>query len=292
MKEITVTAKTVDEATQKALDTLGVTILDVDIEILAREKKGVMGIGAQDAKIRVTVKETPASKGEDYIRQLFTAMGIGQYEINAQIDDQSILYDISSEEDVGFAIGYHGDVLDALSAIVSMAVNRDNDIHYRVNVDINSYRQKRIESLKEYAENAIRKAQESEFVTVANPMKPYERLVLHTAVQETIDVVSWSEGEEPRRRVIIAPLSKVKKVGDHYERTDRSVRSDDFRRPAGNYGHRDGGRPAPGGDRRGNGRNTPRPKYNAKPQPVGGDSREKKSDFSGTLYGKIEVKKD
>jgi len=287
MKELIVTGKNVEEATQKALATLGVTILDVDVEVLAREKRGIMGIGAQDAEVRVIVKETPASKGEDYIRALFAEMGIGQYDINLTADDQTITYDITSEEDIGFVIGYHGDVLDALSAVVSMAVNKGSDIHYRVTVDVNSYRSKRIESLKDYAANAIRKAQESEFVTVANPMKPYERLVLHTAVQETIDVVSWSEGEEPRRRVIIAPLTKVRKVGDHYERTDRSARGDDFRRSSGN--HRDGGR-SRGGDRRG-GRNTPRPKYNAKPQPVG-EPREKRSDFSGSLYGKIEINKD
>lgn len=291
MKEIIMTGKTIEEAVQKAAEALNVTILDVDYEVLENAKRGVLGIGAQDARVRVTVKDSPTARGEEYIRALFAEMGITEYAINVQTEEQTVEYDVTSEEDIGFVIGYHGDVLDALSAVVSMAVNKDGgDAHYRVIVDVNGYRSKRIESLKEYAANAIRKAQESEFVTVANPMKPYERLVLHTAVQETVDVVSWSEGEEPRRRVIIAPLTKVRKVedekGSHYERTDRNAHGD-FRRPFGGY--RDGGRPQHG-ERRG-GRNTPRPKYNAKPQPVG-EPREKKSDFSGSLYGKIEINKD
>ncbi len=306
MKEVTVTGKTVEEAIEKALAELGVERDEVDVEILTHEKKGVLGIGSVDAKVHVTIPNDPVSNGEAYLCQLLNAMDAPDYDVSVVREEGDVVrYEITSQEDVGFIIGYHGDVLDALSVIVALAVNRDSETHYRVSVDLNGYREKRVESLKEYAQTAIRKAQESEYVTVANPMKPFERMILHTEVQNVMDVVSWSEGEEPRRRVIIAPLTKVRKVDDHYERLDRreGARSSDDSRGRGGFGDRrssgddrrggrSDGRSGGGfGDRRGGGgnrRNTPRPKT----APVD-PSRPAKSDFSGgNLYGKIEVKKE
>lgn len=298
MKQVTVNGKTVDEAIQKALEMLGALREEVSIEVITHEKKGVLGFGATEAEVKVTLNNTPVQRGEAYLCQLLNGMGVEDYDVSVTSEDDTVTYSVTGEGDVGFIIGYHGDVLDALSSIVSLAVNKDSDVHYRVNVDLNGYREKRIESLKEYAQRAIAKATESGYVTVANPMKPFERMILHTEVQESMDVVSWSEGEEPRRRVIIAPLSKVKKVDDHYERIDRH----DERRDGGRGDFRDrddrrGGRGDFRGrdDRRGGGRGGRggRDSRDRAPKYVpDAPNRPAKSDFTGSLYGKIEVKKD
>jgi len=309
MKEITATGKTVGDAVASALRQLNTTEDQVQIEIISRGSKGVLGFGSTEAQVKVRMlgEDDAVSAGERYLCEILNAMGVDEYDVEIKKDDESVTYNISSESDVGFVIGYHGDVLDALSAIVSLAVNRDADFRYHVNVDLNGYREKRVESLKDYAGRAVEKANASGYVTVANPMKPFERMILHTVVSEDQNVVSWSEGEEPRRRVIIAPLSKVKKIGDKYERIDKR---DDFRkrgdrRPSGfarnerndrndrndrserndrndrgNRNHRSGGRDG-----------AQRP---VKPISMGDKitvGRPVRSDFAGGLYSKIEIER-
>lgn len=311
MKEIIAAGKTVEDAVASALKQLNATQDQVEIEIITRGSKGVLGIGSAEAQVKVKLleKDDSVAFGEQYLCEILNAMGVEEYDIDIIRDADSVTYHITSESDVGFVIGYHGDVLDALSAIISLAVNRDADFRYHVNVDLNSYREKRVESLKEYAGRAIEKANSSGYVTVANPMKPFERMILHTVVQESTDVVSWSEGEEPRRRVIIAPLSKVKKVGDKYERIDKrdDFRRRDDRKPSGFRNDRDrnpsndrGSRYDRGnrversdrGSRAGSAQSAPRPPI----RPISTVDkitvgRPVKSDFAGGLYSKIEVER-
>lgn len=278
MKEVKATGKTVEEAVRNALDILNVTEAEAEVEIIAREKKGVLGIGNADAVVLVRAKTDPVAEGEEYLCRILNQLGAGDYDINITREDDLVKYDIASEEDVGFVIGYHGDVLDALSAVVSLAVNRDSEQHLKVSVDLNGYREKRVEALKEYAAKAAAKAAKSGYITVANPMKAFERMILHTTVQETKGVVSWSEGEEPRRRVIIAPITKVRKVGDTYERIEKR---EDFRRRDERRGDRKGG-----GRRDDRRQRAPKPIYKPEPIQVG---RPVKSDFAAGLYTKIEI---
>ncbi|HPF55922.1 MAG TPA: RNA-binding cell elongation regulator Jag/EloR, partial [Clostridiales bacterium] len=294
---ITATGKTVEDAVASALKQLGATEDQVQIEIISRGSKGVLGIGSTEAQVKVTLlgKEDAVADGEQYLCEILNAMGVDEYDVEIKRDAESVTYNITSDGDVGFVIGYHGDVLDALSAIISLAVNRDADYRYHVNVDLNGYREKRVESLKDYAARAVDKANSSGYVTVANPMKPFERMILHTVVQENSDVVSWSEGEEPRRRVIIAPLSKVKKVGDKYERIDKrdNFRKRDDRRSSG-YDRNDRGDRNDRNDRgnRGGGRGGNDGQRPIKPISTGDKitvGRPVRSDFAGGLYSKIEV---
>ena len=307
MKEITATGKTVEEAVASALRQLNTTEDKVQIEIISRGSKGVLGFGSTEAQVKVTLlgEDDAVAAGERYLCEILNAMGVEDYDVEIKKDAESVTYHITSESDVGFVIGYHGDVLDALSAIVSLAVNRDADFRYHVNVDLNSYREKRVDSLKEYAARAVEKANSSGFVTVANPMKPFERMILHPVVQESQNVVSWSEGDEPRRRVIIAPLSKVKKVGDKYERIDKreDFRRRDDRRPSG-FVRNDRSDNSDRNDRGNrNNRNAvnsnPNSRDNAQRPPVKPISmgekitvgRPVRSDFAGGLYSKIEIER-
>ncbi len=285
IKEAIETGKTVDEAIEKALAVLGISRLEAEIEILSRETKGFLGIGSTLAKVRVTEKMTPEKMGAAYLSDLLKAMGVQDFHIETVPGVDSVQYIVVSPEDMGFAIGYHGDALDAISTVVALAVSKAAGSYVKAIVDINGYREKRVAVLKEYAVKAAQKASETGYVTVANPMKPYERMIIHSTVQEFADVVSWSEGEEPRRRVIIAPISKVRKVGDRYERIDRptheSNRSGASFKSSGGKDHRRGSKSyGKGGNR------------NSKNKASSPAPREKLVDIPGSLYSKIEIPKN
>lgn len=301
LKEIIESGKTVDEATEKALAALGLERYEAEIEVISKETKGFLGIGSSLAKVRVTERMTPQKAGSRYLSELLNAMGLTDFQIEAISTDDTISYIVVSPEDMGFAIGYHGDALDAISTIVSLSVTRAAGSFVKVSVDINGYREKRVAVLRDYAQKAAEKASQSGYVTVANPMKPYERMILHSSIQDFSDVVSWSEGEDPRRRVIIAPISKVRKVGDRYERIDREAgefphaRSNDYK-PSG-AGSRDNrssiGKDHRGGARsyNGNSSHSSYPKSGSQFSKPPAGAGVKREDVPGSLYSKIDVPK-
>lgn len=291
IKEAIETGKTIEEATEKALAVLGISRLEAEIEILSRETKGFLGLGSTLAKVRVTEKMTPEKIGAAYLSDLLKAMGVQDFQIETVPGVDSVQYIVISPEDMGFAIGYHGDALDAISTVVALSVSKAAGSFVKAIVDINGYREKRVAVLKEYATKAAQKASETGYVTVANPMKPYERMILHSTIQDFTDVVSWSEGEEPRRRVIIAPISKVRKVGDKYERTDRTAR--DFNRSGSSF-KTSGGRDNRRGSKSygGGGGSRSYPKNNNTSKSSSPAPREKRVDVPGSLYSKIDIPKN
>lgn len=294
INEIIETGKTIEEATEKGLATLGISRLDADVEVLSRETKGFLGLGSTLARVRVTEKMTPEKVGAAYLAELLTAMGVADFAVETVNNGETLQYVVVSPEDMGFAIGYHGDALDAISTVVALSVSKAAGSFMKAMVDINGYREKRLAILRDYATKAAEKASETGYVTVANPMKPYERMIIHSTVQDFSDVVSWSEGEEPRRRVIIAPISKVRKVGDRYERTDRVARAE-YSRPGSSFKSpgQGGGRDNRNSNRSYNGRSGGRTYSRNNEQPVAPAKpvEEKKPEVSVPLYGKVEVPK-
>lgn len=292
INEVIETGRTIEEATEKGLAALGLSRLDADVEVLSRETKGFLGLGSSLARVRVSEKLTPEKVGAAYLSELLHAMGVKDFAIETVNNGEVLQYIVLSPEDMGFTIGYHGDALDAISTVVALAVSKAAGNFMKAMVDINGYREKRLAVLKDYANKAAEKASQTGYVTVANPMKPYERMILHSTVQDYSDVVSWSEGDEPRRRVIIAPISKVQKVGDRYERTDRVIKTDYNRSgssfksggPGGRDSRHSGNRSYGGGS----GGRTYAGKSSSSPaQPV----QAKKPEISVPLYGKVEIPK-
>ena len=203
MKSIEVEGKTVEEALNKALIELGTDKNMVNVEILSHGSKGLFNvIGVKPAKIRVSNKY-------DYIEeaQVFIANILNCMEIEAKIDfkeENDILRINLSGEKMGVIIGYRGETLDSIQYLVSLVVNKVHELpHKKVILDTENYRNKREETLKGVAIKTANKVKKTRKVFKLEPMNPYERRIIHSALQGNAFVNTYSEGEEPFRRVVV-----------------------------------------------------------------------------------------
>jgi len=203
MKSIEVEGKTVEEALNKALIELGTNKNMVNIEILDPGSKGLFNvIGVKPAKIKV-------SKKYDYIEeaQIFIANILKCMEIEAKIEikeENDILRINLSGEKMGVIIGYRGETLDSIQYLVSLVVNKVHELpHKKVILDTENYRSKREDTLKGVAIKTANKVKKTCKVFKLEPMNPYERRIIHAALQEDTFVNTYSEGDEPFRRVVI-----------------------------------------------------------------------------------------
>ncbi len=201
----------------------------------------------------IEAKETPATS---YLKSILEGMGFAGVQVTAKETDEDIFFEIICEEDYGNIIGRRGETLDALQYLTRLFVNRFEDNNKRVALNVGDYRSRREETLRALAKRQANKVLKYRKSTALEPMNPYERRIIHTAIQEIEGVTSHSVGEGDRRRVVITP-----------EGGER----------------RGNGR----GDRRGNGRQKRAPYVPETPV----EPREKKVDVSTSLYGRIEPKK-
>ena len=198
------TGKSVEEALQAALDELGVKIEDVESEILEVPSKGLFGfIGNKMAKVRITVKKrAPVDTAKVFLTQVFAAMKLNVVLEVAQ-NEEGITFDIKGE-DLGVLIGKHGQTLDALQYLTNLAANRDADERIRILLDVEDYRKRRTETLSRLAFRLADKVKRRGERVVLEPMSPQERKIIHIALQDDSRIVTYSEGEEPFRKVVIA----------------------------------------------------------------------------------------
>ena len=239
MDMITVTAKTVDEAVTKALIELETTSDKLEYEVVDKGSAGFLGIGAKPAIIRAKKKETVADKAIEFLSQIFDAMNL-EVSITAAYNEEEQEISLNLEgEDMGILIGKRGQTLDSLQYLVSLIVNKGTEGYLRVKLDTENYRERRKETLETLAKNIAYKVKRTRRPVSLEPMNPYERRIIHAAVQNDKYVTTRSEGEEPFRHVVIAlkkeAVSREKK--GRYERSGRG-RSD---RSYGYKGSRRGG---------------------------------------------------
>lgn len=203
MKYIDITGRTIAEATKNALKELNVTEDKVKIDILDQGNKGLFNlIGSRPAKIRVTVKKDYVSEAREFLREVLNSMGI-KAEIRIR-EEKDALNIILAGPQMGLLIGYRGETLDSLQYLVSLVINKDHEEEYkRVILDTENYRQKREETLKRLALKIANKARRTGKVVKLEPMNPYERRVIHSVLQNDPEVKTYSEGEEPYRRVVV-----------------------------------------------------------------------------------------
>jgi len=203
MKSIETIGKTVDEALNKALSELKVIKDNVDVDIIDEGSKGFFSLfGGKPAKIKVTVKKNHIDDAEDFLKKILDNMGLGA-DINIKETSNSVNIDISGAK-MGTIIGYRGETLDALQYLVSLVINKDHDIPYkRVMLDTESYRKKREDTLKRVADKTAYKVRKNRRAFKLEPMNPYERRIIHSALQNYDDIKTYSEGEEPFRRIIV-----------------------------------------------------------------------------------------
>lgn len=218
MDMITVTAKTVDEAVTKALIELGTTSDKLEYEVVEKGSTGFLGIGAKPAIIRAKKKETLEDRAVQFLNQVFDAMNI-DVAISVSFDEEEKEMNINLEgKDMGILIGKRGQTLDSLQYLVSLVVNKSSSDYVRVKLDTENYRERRKETLETLAKNIAYKVKRTKRSVSLEPMNPYERRIIHAALQNDKYVITRSDGEEPFRHVIIS----LKREG----RRDRSDRRD------------------------------------------------------------------
>ncbi|MBS6183642.1 MAG: RNA-binding cell elongation regulator Jag/EloR [Clostridium celatum] len=204
MKTIEMTGKTVEEALKHALDELKLTKDKVDVEVIDEGSKGLFNlIGTKPAKVRVTAKPDSLDDAKTFLVNVLNSMNI-----NADIDikEENDIININLRgPKMGLVIGYRGETLDSLQYLVSLVVNKNHENPYKkVVLDAENYRHKREETLIKVAQKTAYKVKKSGRPYKLEPMNPYERRIIHSALQEYTDINTYSEGEEPFRRIIIS----------------------------------------------------------------------------------------
>ena len=207
MREIIATGKDTEQAIEAGLLELNVSREDVKIEILETSNKGLFGLfGQKDAKVKIIVESDNGDvvvKTEEFILGVLSKMGITA---SAQIEiKENNRIEISLEgENMGMVIGRRGETLDALQHVVQLYVNKEFETFYKVTVDTEDYRAKREEALTQLAHGLAKRVIRTRKEVVLEPMKPYERRMIHTALQNYNKVKTHSIGEEPNRKLVVS----------------------------------------------------------------------------------------
>ncbi|MDD3368171.1 MAG: protein jag [Lachnospiraceae bacterium] len=203
MEYVEITAKTVDDAITEACQKFLVTSDKLDYEVLEEGKTGLLGLGSKPAVIKARVRSSLTDKAKDFLDEVFAAMHM-VVAIEATYDEAEKNMDINlSGDDMGVLIGKRGQTLDSLQYLVSLVVNKETEDYIRVKVDTENYRERRKETLENLAKNIAFKVKRSKRATSLEPMNPYERRIIHSALQNDKYVTTHSEGEEPYRHVVI-----------------------------------------------------------------------------------------
>ena len=202
----------VEEALEKAKAQLGVTETDeYEFEVLQREEKKKFGLfGGKPAKVRVFIKESVENKTERFLRQVLDRMDLTDIAIEKVAGEGTLDFNLSGEEE-GCVIGRRGETLDALQYLTSLVANHGDESYVKITVNVGNYRDKREKTLEILGRKLAFKAVKTGKKTSLEPMNPYERRIIHTAVQKVNGAISWSEGENAARHVVIGPDPKVAK---------------------------------------------------------------------------------
>lgn len=201
---IEVTGKDIEEAKRLALGQLNLPQERVIFEVLEEPSKGFFGlIGARVAKIRATEKElTPLEKGQEFLKKIFKSM---HKDIQIECIEEDINYKFNLiGDDLGVLIGKHGQTLDSLQYLTNMAANKNvTGARVRIVLDVENYRKRREETLCQLAERLANKARKYRTKVVLEPMNRHERKIIHMALQDYADIITYSDGVEPHRKIVV-----------------------------------------------------------------------------------------
>lgn len=203
MKILETTGKNVKEALENALKELKLTEDKIEYEILDEGSRGFLNIiGNKPAKILVKVKRDYKEEVRVFLRNILDNMDI-KAEISIKEENDILYIDLTGPK-MGIIIGYRGETLDSLQYLCSLVVNKDHSIAYKkVVLDTESYRKKREETLIRVAEKTAYKVRKNGRPYRLEPMNPYERRIIHSALQDNEFVYTYSDGDEPHRRVVV-----------------------------------------------------------------------------------------
>ena len=218
MEFIEISAKTVNDAITEACQKLTVTSDKLEYEVVEEGSSGFLGIGSKPAVIKARVKSSVEDTAKDFLKDVFEAMNLAVV-VNVKYDEDNNSMDIDlSVDEMGVLIGKRGQTLDSLQYLVSLVVNKNVDNYIRVKVDTENYRQRRKETLENLAKNIAYKVKRTKRPVSLEPMNPYERRIIHSALQNDKYVTTHSEGDEPFRHVVVV----LKKYDKGERKSDRN----------------------------------------------------------------------
>ncbi len=203
MKSIEAAGKTLDLAIEKAVVALNVNSKeDLEIQVLQESTKGILGLGAKEAKILATVKMTVEILAIEFLREVITKMGVVNPSFDVSKDSQNLLINITGEN-TSILIGKRGVTLDAIQTLVNFAANKGIQDYVNIRIDTENYREARVKSLEKLAKNLSLKVKKTKRNATLEPMSSYERRIIHSALQDDKEVETYSEGQGSYRHVII-----------------------------------------------------------------------------------------
>ena len=203
-KELILSAKTVDDALANAAKELNVTVDALEYTVLEEAKKGLFGIGAAPAKVKVTYAPTAIDLAVEFVEttlknlHIDAVVTVSDTELGKKIDVNGA--------GAGILIGHHGETLDSFQHLANLAANRTENKKTpvpKISVDIESYRAKREETLRALARRMAHKVIKYKRSVMLEPMNPYERRIIHAELQSFAGVNTNSIGSENNRKVVI-----------------------------------------------------------------------------------------
>lgn len=278
--------KTVEEAIEEGLKELGVTAEQAEIKIIEEAKKGFLGINSKKAEVEINAKKTDGERVKALLEGLFPIMKVNA-KCNLLEEDDKIVVEVVAERSQQ-VIGYRGETLDALQTLAGAVANIGREDYRRVVVDCENYREKREDTLKSLAEKLADRAVREGRKVILEPMAPYERRIIHSALADRKDVTTESDGKEPNRHVVIVPgeLTSDEPIDASFKGKRGDSGRNDRRTGRGDRGGFRGGKSGYGRDNRGGFRGNGNRGERAPRQP-----RPKTSGW-GTFLGNANEKKD
>ena len=198
---IEVEENTTEEALEAALKELGVSRDQVSVKVIHEPTKGILGLGAKLAKIRVTLKEDISSTPEAVLHEILNHMGL-EAEIESQIINGSVHLTVNANNP-GILIGKHGQTLNAVEYLLNCILNRSSLVKKKVFVDAEGYRERREQMLTDLAYRAAAKVKQTHQEIVLDPMPPRDRRIIHVTLQSDEHIRTYSRGEGLMRRVAV-----------------------------------------------------------------------------------------
>lgn len=203
MEFIEVSAKTVDDAITEASIKLGTTSDKIEVEVIEKGSTGFLGIKSKPAIIKARKKNDTVDNIREFLENVFSAMNMEvTIDIKKAEDDKVYEVELSGKE-MELLIGKRGQTLDSLQYLTNLAVNKHSDGYIKVKLDTEDYRQRRKDTLENLAKNIAYKVKRTKRPVSLEPMNPFERRVIHSALQGDRYVETHSEGEEPFRHVVV-----------------------------------------------------------------------------------------
>lgn len=227
LKKIEKSAKSKEEAIELALQELGVSEDEVTITVVEEAAKGFLGLGTKEATVLVEVNDIAILRIKKFLADVFAGFNI-DVQIDAKRDENGISVELSGDS-MGIVIGKRGETLDSLQYLATLVANKgvSREEYSKVTLDTENYREKRNEALVALSERLAQKVTRTGKKYTLEPMNPYERRIIHANLQSSETVTTFSIGEDPYRKVVIAPKNEkpfVKKKRSYYKKDEYLIK--------------------------------------------------------------------